>query len=242
MSKVDEFTRRAASLHKDALARREKIYGMKPWYCQVNLIENGARVAFIGTNPGGGQREQQVDRESGGVEAPYDENRQYNAWLDDEHLRGSLGKNRTKLQCRVKEAFRILFGERGESVLRRAACFNVVPLRSCDVSKLSGETWTAGSAWCLDVIKHVSPEVIVCLGNGSRSAWSLLANRHIEIGVDDSERRKVYNNFYIKRAHITSGCLKGSLVIGLPHLSRVSNMRCLRRAARRLGVCSLPST
>ena len=242
MSKVDEFTRRAASFHKDALARCEKIYGMKPWYCQVNLIENGARVAFIGTNPGGGKREQKIDRESGGVEAPYDENRQYNAWLDDEHLRGSLGKNRTELQSRVKEAFRILFGERGESVLRRAACFNVVPLRSCDVSKLSGETWTAGSAWCLDVIKHVSPEVIVCLGNGPRSAWSLLANQQIEIGMDDCERQKVYNNFYIKQARISAGCLKGSLVVGLPHLSRVVNMRCLRRAARRLGVCPLPTT
>ena len=209
---------------------------MKPWYCQVRLIENGARVAFIGANPGGGQLELEEDRESGGVDAPYDENRQYNAWLDDEHPRGSLGKNRMSLQLRVKEAFRILFGEKGEDELRRAACFNVVPLRSGDVGGLSGETWTAGSSWCLDVIKHVSPEVIVCLGNGQRSPWSVLANRQMEFRMVDCERQKVYNKFYIKRARITAGYLKGSLVVGLPHLSRVSEMKDLRRAAERLEV------
>ena len=231
MTKVDELTQRARNICEEAVARGDKVYGMKPWYCSVDIVEDGARIAFIGANPGGGRQEWDEDVESGGTCAPYDKGLQYNAWLDDEHS----GVGQVGLQNRVKETFHILFGEKGKDILREAACFNVVPLRSQNVEKLSKETWRAGSDWCLNVVEHVSPEVIVCLGNGQRSAWNMFA----KIGISECGREKVYNNFYIKRGYVPVGELGSSLVIGLPHLSRVKKMKALRIAAEKLKVCPI---
>ena len=239
MSVVEEFTHRAEQLHEAAQKRNDEVYGVKAWYSSINLIENGARVAFIGANPGGGQQEWKDDVESGGLQAPYDGNRQYNAWLDDEHW-GASRNRQLGLQGRVREAFRILYGEQSETVLRHAACFNVVPSRSPDVQKLSQETWMAGAFWCLDVTEHVSPETIICLGNGDgRSAWSIFASRWMGAGVKDVRQREVYNNFSVKVCRISQGALEGALVVGLPHLSRVNKMDAVREAAESLEICPI---
>ena len=188
-------------------------------------------MAFIGANPGGGQQEWDDDVNSDSADAPYDKTRQYNAWLDDIHVTGNSGRQ-TALQERVKKAFEILAGEQYEEVLRNAACFNVVPLRSMNVSKLSRETWMAGVEWCLAVSEHISPDVIICLGNGKDSAWSVFANNV----RGDLEKQKVYGTFNLKRGHISYGNLSGAQVIGLPHLSRMGDVEALRRAAVSLGI------
>ena len=215
------------------------MYGAKPWYCSVSLIENGANVAFIGANPGGGSRDRSYDQLQGVLTRPYEENRLYNAWLDDTHWGGNLGRP-TDLQNSVKFAFGILFGEQSESILRNTACFNVVPIRSRDVSKLSQQTWMAGVVWCLDVVEHISPKVIVCLGNGNnRSAWSAFAKRWKGLGIGEIEQQKVYGTYYLKRGGISLGALTGTLVIGLPHLSRMQDVHALKRTAELMEINSL---
>ena len=239
MSKVAMFTQRADELQEQAQARGEEVYGTKPWYCSTALIENGASIAFIGANPGGGPQDRSYDHQEGVLRKPYEKDRQYNAWLDDIHWGNNL-RRPTDLQNNVKYAFRVLFGEQGESILRNAACFNVVPIRSRNVSKLSQQTWTAGVAWCLDVADHVSPKVIICLGNGNtRSAWSVFAKRWMDTGMGEIEKQQVYGTFHLKHGRITVGTLANTLVIGLPHLSRMKNVHALQKTAESMKLTPL---
>ena len=192
-------------------------------------------MAFIGANPGGGKQSRKKDRKYGVLSAPYNKHRQYNAWLDDTHWK------RKDLQKNVRKAFRILFGKkRGESVLRSAACFNVVPIRSKDVKELSQVTWDDGVDWCINVMEHVSPRVIVCLGNqkDDKSAWSAFAGKK-DMNIHKFKRERVQGKFYLKRGYIARGKLKGTLLVGLPHLSRMKNMSKLREAGKRLKIRSV---
>ena len=223
MSKVQEFTLRAKQMYEQAQNRGEEVYGIKPWYSSVSLIENGTDIAFIGANPGGRRIDQTNDEQLGYLQLPYDENQQYQAWLDDRHWGDE------DLQRRAIEAFGILFGsiDRGRDALRNTASFNVVPMRSSDVNKLSRQTWNEGVNWCLDVVASVKPKTIICLGNGeAKSAWSVFKE-----GMTEVEKRPIYNNFSLKRGRADFR-FNNALVIGLPHLSRVHGMQQLREAAK----------
>ena len=206
------FEQQAQQICDQAEARGEAVYGISPWYCAARLIEHGAKVAFIGATPGGGVRSQQEDERIGRLHKPYEDLR-YNAWLDDRHWEdpGPLH------QRRVIETFKILFGNsEGEDVLRGAACMNVVPVRAGSTSNLSARTWSEGVEWATRVLMRVSPDIVVCDGNGERkSAWSALNS--YGRGLTRVEERPLYNNFTIKR-----GQVEGATVIGLPNLSRVS--------------------
>ena len=222
MSKVQEFTLRAEKMYEQAQSRGEEVYGIKPWYSSVSLIENGTDIAFIGANPGGGRIDQTNDEQLGYLQLPYDENRQYQAWLDDRHWSDK------DLQRRAIEVFGMFFGSRnrGRDALRSAASFNVVPMRSSGVDKLSRQTWGEGVNWCMDVVANVEPKTIICLGNGeTKSAWSVFKR-----GMTEVEKRPIYNNFSIKRGRADFS-FNNALVIGLPHLSRVHGMQQLREAA-----------
>ena len=127
MDKVNEFTQRAEELHKAAEVRCEELYGLKPWYCSVRLIENGARVVFVGANPGGGSDDMEADEYYGALTKPFEDSH-YQAWLDDIHW--GEGEGPTKTQENVWEAFCILFGDEGKQVLRETASFNVFASRS----------------------------------------------------------------------------------------------------------------
>ena len=83
----------------------------------------------------------------------------------------------------------------------------------------------------MGVLEHVSPEVIVCNGNGSgRSAWSVFS-------VTDCEQREVYGTFKLKRGRVAHGNLAGALVIGLPHLARMKSTPRLKDAAVGWTIC-----
>ena len=231
LRKVSQFTGGAERIYESARTRGEITYGLKPWYCSAEIIENGADVVFIGANPGGGEQDWKDDLCSGGLEAPYERRRQYQAWLDDEHW-GTSGDKQRGLQARVLEAFDILFTGNGEATLRNAASLNVVPFRSTGVEDLSTRTWNDGVKWSLGVIEHISPRVIVCLGSGvSKSAWSLFAGHKNGFRMTEHEERHVYNRFCLKRGRATRQ-LGGTLVIGLPHLSRIYDMQRLREVAK----------
>lgn len=229
MTKVREFTLRANQMYEEALNRGEEVYGIKPWYSSVRSIENGADIVFLGANPGGARVDQINDEQSGYLQLPYDENLHYQAWLDDRHWGDK------ELQKRAIEAFEILYssGERGRDALRNAASFNVVPMRSSDVNKLSRQTWNEGAKWCMEVLDHISPSIIVCLGNRKRpgrSAWSVVADERYGFGIPEYEERPVNGTYNLKRG-FASLKEKDALVIGLPHLSYPVNMRKLREAA-----------
>ena len=206
------FEREALKICGQADKRGEAVYGISPWFCAAGMIEYGAKVAFIGANPGGGARSQRDDERTGRLLRPY-EDEGYNAWLDDAHWEGRGAVH----QRRAIELFKMLFGDsRGEGMLRWAACLNVVPLRSPRTSDLSARTWGEGVKWVTRVLRHISPEVIVCNGNGEqRSAWSALNS--IGTGITRVQHRPLHNKFALKR-----GQVEGATVIGLPHLSRVS--------------------
>ena len=224
------FEKRSRGLLKEAKARGEPVYGIKPWYCSASIIEVGANVAFIGANPGGGPQSEEDDRRLGYLKRPYDHESRYNAWLDDKHW-----EDRGLHQQRAIEAFEILFGAQGRGILRGAACFNVVPLRTGNVATLAQATWESGVDWVTVVLEHVAPEVIVCNGNGSgRSAWNVFSDRRFD--TTEMDEVKVYGTFRLKRGRIARGILAGAEVIGLPHLARMRSMPQLRDAARRLGI------
>ena len=224
---VSKFERRARAILKEAEARGEEVYGIKPWYSSAKAIEDGTKVAFVGANPGGGEQAQIDERRLGVLNHPY-EDLDYNAWLDDRHWGGG------ELQANALETFDILFGKQGSRVLRGSACFNVVPLRTTGTGYLSSDTWEKGVSWAKDVLEHVAPKEIVCNGNGpSKSPWSVFSKR--PFGITRVEEVPLYNNFRLKHGVIESGKLAGASVIGLPHLSRMKSLPRLRDAASKLG-------
>ena len=221
------FEKKATELLEEAEARRESVYGIKPWYCSASFIDSGAKIAFIGANPGGGPQSQEDDKRLGILRQPYNDSR-YCAWLDDRHWEGD-----GSLQRRVIEAFEVLFGPRGRDTLRSAACFNVVPLRTGGVADLSQATWEKGIVWTVEVLEHIKPEVIVCNGNGAgRSAWNVFNRRRFVVA--ELEECTVYGTFRLKSGRIASQRLQGARVIGLPHLARMKSIASLRDAAIRL--------
>ena len=225
---VRSFDKKAEELLKEAKSRGERFYGIKPWYCSARTIESGAKVAFIGANPGGGQQSEEDDKRLGVLDLPY-QDPDYNAWLDDTHWEGTGVP-----QTRARETFVILFGSRGHRVLRSAACFNVLPMRTSGTGSISQPTWNRGASWAVDVLEHVAPEVIVCNGNGpSKSPWSLFSESHF--GIKNLKEEKLFNNFSLKQGRIASGKLAGTLVIGLPHISRVAPNPWVRDAASKFG-------
>ena len=209
------FEQWAQDVCDQAEARGEPVYGISPWYCGAGLIEHGAKVAFIGACPSGGVRSQLEDERIGRLRKPYEDLR-YNAWLDDRHWEGRGPLH----QQRVIETFKTLFGDsQGEDVLRRAACMNVVPVRSGSTSNLRTRTWREGVDWVTHVLQHISPEIIVCNGNGEqKSAWSALNS--FGSGLTRVGERSLYNNYALKRGRVDS-----ATVIGLPSLSKVSPAR-----------------
>ena len=203
------------------------MYGIKPWYSSAKTIEDGANVAFIDANPGGEEQAQVDEKRLGILNLPYVET-DYNAWLDDSHWGGG------SLQASALDAFGILFGKQGSRILRAAACFNVLPLRSKGTDYVSNATWENGVSWAISVLEHVAPRVIVCNGNGpTKSPWGVLGS--VPFGITNLEEVPIYNNFRLKRGRVASGKLKGARIIGLPHLSRMRSMPRLTEAAIKLG-------
>ena len=54
------------------LSPKEDFFGFKCWYCDAHLIENGAKRAFVGINPGGKHGDDKYDHQMGYLRAPYE--------------------------------------------------------------------------------------------------------------------------------------------------------------------------
>ena len=194
-----------------------KIFGVKCWYCDASLIENGSEVAFLGINPGGGEESQELDKRKGSLKLPYTQ-RKYNSWLD-ETWPGPKGRNH---QEAVQKVFRTMFGTtEWETKLRGTACFNTVPLRSRNSSDLSKRAWTMGAQWSMKVLEHVSPKLILCNGNArSKSPWAAINDAFTLEDIQEVPIGAQGSTASMKSGVVNGGNLKGARVIGLPFLNR----------------------
>lgn len=187
-----------------------KIFGVKCWYSDARLIEDGAEVAFLGINPGGDKDSQDLDKKAGSLKFPYTR-KGYSSWLDETWLR-------TNHQEAVYELFQTIYGAEWETKLRGTACFNAVPLRTRKQEDLSKQAWKMGTRWSMKVLEHVSPKLVLCNGSGgSRSPWAAV---HDAFTLEDIREIPIMTTAAIKSGVIANGKLNGTRVIGLPFLGR----------------------
>ena len=64
------------------MIRKERI-GFHCWYCDANLIEKGSEHVFVGINPGGDRKDDDLDLKEGNLEKPY-KIPGWNVWFDGE--------------------------------------------------------------------------------------------------------------------------------------------------------------
>ena len=197
----------------------DSIYGVKCWYNAARLFDQGAKIAFIGINPGGGDHfHSQQDKDNGYLEKPYNDPN-FNAWLDESW--GGKPPGGSGHQLSAQRVFKILYGDDWEKVLRNTACFNVAPFRTGNVNELPSGAWEAAIYWFRQVLEHVKPKLIICNGNSEYlSPWSVLGESYT---LGDKNKIHIKGVSSIKQGLIQSGTLKGTTVIALPHLSRFGN-------------------
>lgn len=194
------------------------IHGVKCWYSSARLIEDGAVRAFVGINPKGGSDAPRHDLRFDYLEMPYRNLRQryYNAWLDEIWIdRDPRPHHGPVHQSAAVQVFQHMYHGSWEQVLRKTACFNVVPFRTMGVQVISTEAWKRGTEWALSVFEHVRPRLVICNGNSrSKSSWSVLSKAY---GIDSEEIAvgAAGSTATIKNGVIVSGPLRGSRVIGL---------------------------
>ena len=192
------------------------ISGAKCWYCDANLIENGAIRAFVGINPGGGKTSEKIDVEKGSLDAPY-AIRRWNSWLDEDSWEGKGRQH----QERVKRMFKSMYGKVWEEKLRESACLNVVPFRTESASRIPAPVWIYSQQWFRRVIEHIRPKLILCNGNGeAKSPWAVLCSFYRINDVKKVSVGATGSTASLKEAVIESEIMMGTRIIGLPLLNR----------------------
>lgn len=194
---------------------QDYIYGVRCWSSAVRLFGQGAERAFIGTNPGGDEKDHRHEKRIGYQQMPY-LNPNFNAWLDEAWRNSPTGESNN--QRSVRHLFKAMYGDAWEKTLRNTACFEVAPFRAPKASELPSEAWSAAMPWFQQVLEHVKPRLIICNGNGEdRSPWSVLSELY---GIDYGKTTRIGKaSAYMKEGNIQSGKLQGVKVIGIPHLS-----------------------
>ena len=193
----------------------EQVYGVKCWYSDARLIEDGAKRVFVGINPGGSNADRKSDIDNGYLARPYAQPG-YNAWLDEKEWLGSGSKH----QAAVRQAFEAMFGERWETILRRTACLNIAPFRTPGSGGLPDEAWSWSVDWFTEVLEHISPRLILCNGSGNKnSPWSVM-NKKYEL--EQLSSINIRANGFIKQAYIKQkgNPLHGARVVAMPLLVR----------------------
>ena len=193
------------------LSPEECFFGFLCWYCDANLIENGAKQAFIGINPAGKPNDADHDQEKGYPEKPYTDPG-WNAFLD------TKWDDWNPYQDSVPRLFEAMYGVgKSKRALRRTACFNVCPFRTNNSAALPVELKKASSQWFITVLKYVNPEFIICMGNAEASwssPWAVLTR---QFGIERRCPDRVSSLGYsLKDGTLESGPLEGVRVLGVP--------------------------
>lgn len=211
-----------------------------PWFSAPCMFEGPADRVFLATNPGGNpdhftRRLRPGTRDSAG---DMSEGRRFNRWLDESWGEGKpkpAGEARN--QVAVKRAFDALYGDGlGEQVLRDTPCFEVCPLRTYEARDIPYTVWDASVLWCHEVLEYLRPKTIISNGNreGVLSAWSAVQRMYGMYGFERLGKRQLFGNAALKWGRVTSGSLQGTILIGMPHLSRFGDRR-LYNALRELS-------
>lgn len=212
---------------------------IKPWYSARSAIKPGVDVVVIGANPGGDAGAPPNDAKFESYQR--DLNRDgFNAYLDESWDGARPGQS--KLQRGVRTVFSTLYGgsANGDKSLRDSVCFNVCPLRTSGTSEIPPRVWNTSERWCVEVLTHLKPSLIICNGVGAgMSSWSAIGAAGNRVNLVHSER---LGNFTVRGGTIATGELSGSKVLGIPHLSRVGSWGNLPNAiasvVEKLGVPS----
>ena len=198
----------------------KNVHGFKCWYCDARLIEDGAKLAFIGVNPTGDRHAAAHDKKERYLDAPYEKRDPlWNAWLDEEWPDGDPYH---PYRERVHRLFKAMCGPGWEPILRSTACFNVCPFRTVQTGHLPPSLWSSSTEWFGKALIPIAPEFIVCDGNGPpRSPWAVLKRRY---GMEIVRERKVHPNergsFHVKEGRLKKAPFAGARVLGVPSLSR----------------------
>ena len=194
-----------------------KIFGRKFWYSDATLIENGAKRAFVGINPGGKCGDDKHDHKMGYLQAPYCR-RGFNAWLDEKWPGGNPHQKVTR------DLFREMYGwNRYAQILRETACFNVCPFRTTSARDLTSSLWDSSIEWCEDVLVQIAPKLIICNGSGkTRSPWSAITGR---FSVEHVFCQEVQANGWIREGILRKPPMTHVRILGLPFLKRFSGYR-----------------
>ena len=196
---------------------------MKPWYSSLSAFKPDVDVVLIGANPAGDPQNPPPDS----AVVAYKDNLardNYNAYLD-ESWKG-LPNGEEALQRGVRTAFYALTGDKdaGDALLRKSVCFNVCPVRTKETGQIPVAVWKRSEEWCMEVLQHLNPRLIICNGIGKRSPLSCVN------GPEDAVELRHLEPF-------GSGCVRyGRIngngpraqcgVLGIPHLSRLPGSLC----------------
>ena len=189
---------------------------IKPWYSARTAIKPGVDVVVIGANPGGDAAAPPNDAKIESYQR--DLNRDgFNAYLDESWDGASPGQS--KLQRGVRTVFATLYGgsANGDKSLRDAVCFNVCPLRTSDTSQIPGLVWKASARWCIKVLEHLEPALVICNGVSHPSAWTAIQQFDDFVKTFHSEP---LGRSAIRYGMMASGPLESTRILGIPHLSR----------------------
>lgn len=186
---------------------------VKPWYSSRAAFVPGVEVVVIGANPGGAADAPPNDAKIETYQR--DLNRKgFNAYLDESWDGARPGSS--KLQRGVRMVFSTLYGgsANGDDALRKSVCFNVCPLRTSDMSQLPPEVWSESVRWCMEVLHHLNPSLIICNGISDPSPLAVFGR---SLNLLD---REPLGTTYVRYGVIANGDLEGAKVLGIPHLSR----------------------
>lgn len=212
----------ASAMSRECPEWRREVDGrgnVKPWYSHLSTFQPGTKRALVGIDPGG--HPSLPDDTVGPRYRELLEGDSYNAFLDERwpkksgshtlHLAGEA-----PLQLAIHEVFGALFpGSDSKEAIRATACFNACPIRTGLGSRLPprGKVWCRSEKWCIGVLEHIQPELIICIANGKISPWQALDVRH-----QKKIRLACRANLKCGSVKLKSG--RSVKVIGLPHLTR----------------------
>ena len=212
-------------LIEDGVLAKE-LYGdnrnFKPWYSPRDLIDQTAKNGrvervMIGVNPAGCPGEHDPTTQERRWEQPLNDTKPFNAYLDEGWKDANPGE--APLQCSVRKVFKALYDTMCEQELRKTISFNFCPARTHDASCIPPKLWTESVDWCLEVLKYLKPEHVICIGNGegAKSPWAALKRN--EAFDEESIKKWKRNGVWLKYGEFGTGRLAGTSVIGLRHLS-----------------------
>ena len=203
---------------------------VKTWYNRPEAFESRADRVFLGIHPAGDPFD---------TKAPaghcckhqdwHDKDGTYNYWICEDW---SHARNGPRHQGYVLNAFELIYGKGGKSLLHVTPSFNVCPIRTLKVKDIPMPVWRRSVRWAKAVLDKVEPSTVICNGNAEtgRSPWAMLKR---EYGLECTKSYQLGDtNRSLKFGVAKDKPLKGTKVLAVPHLSYHGGWRSLHQLLR----------